>query len=255
MKTKPILFSTPVVQAILNGTKTQTRRTQGLEKFNTNPDWYRYDGPLLDDHFNTPTYTHYFEALGIQGDPLEQYIGVESKVKPGDILWVRETFAHTEQLNLHQTDYGFQYVYKADNQPWIDYEGWKWKPSIFMPKEACRLFLKVTDVKVERLQDISESDAIAEGIESFYNKLFKQTRYRDYYDGKRRHRDFDMYPETAKSVGFSHYGGNPWPDWKDPISSFCSLWQSINGKQSWEANPWVWVYKFEQCEMPKTFLS
>lgn len=88
------------------------------------------------------------------------------------------------------------------------------KPSIFMPREACRLFLKVTDVRAERLQDITEQDAIAEGI-----SLHKYG-YRDYLDWDSHH--------------------------TDPKESFRSLWISINGKDSWDQNPWVWVYQFEK---------
>ena len=123
-----------------------------------------------------------------------------------------------------------------------------------MPKEAARIFLKVTNVRCERLQDISEEDAIAEGIDRFENSLFNETRYRDYTDGKRRDKDFNRYPEIAKQVGYSHYGGNPWPDWCDPITSFQSLWQSINAKKHpWKFNPWVWVYEFERIEKPENF--
>lgn len=124
-----------------------------------------------------------------------------------------------------------------------------------MPKEAARIFLKVTNVRVERLQDISEDDAIAEGIDRFENTLFNETRYKDYTDGKRRDKEFNQYPETAKQIGYSHFGGNPWPDWRDPISSFQTLWQSINAKKHpWDSNPWVWVYEFERIEKPENFL-
>jgi hypothetical protein len=104
----------------------------------------------------------------------------------------------------------------------------KWKPSIFMPKKKCRIFLEITDVRVERLQDISEEDAIAEGIKkTWINDDIKQCRFKNYInDGK----------------------GS-----KSPIDSFNSLWVSINGKDSWKANPWVWVYEFKVVEKPKDF--
>ena len=126
MKAKPILFSTPMVQAILRRQKWQTRRVVKPPKKWT----------------DTPPFS------------------------PGDILWVRETWQHTKVLNLHPTDGCYGYVYRADAQPWEDYEGWKWKPSIFMPKEACRLWLKITSAREERLQSISEVDAKAEGFDS-----------------------------------------------------------------------------------------
>ena len=99
-----------------------------------------------------------------------------------------------------------------------------------MPKEACRLFLKITSIKVERLQDISEEDAIAEGVLSIPAKSF----------GK----EFRAYVDYLASG--SYY----------PISefSFESLWQSINGEESWNANPFVWIITFEKIQKPADFL-
>src|SRR5690554_3627422 len=97
---KPILFSTPMVQAILKGQKSQTRRVvKPPKKCNAIP----YPFP------------------------------------PGDILWVRETWQHTKILNLHPSDEDYGYMYRADGGDWEYIDGWSWKPSIFMPKEACRL--------------------------------------------------------------------------------------------------------------------
>lgn len=134
---KPILFSTPMVQAILKGQKWQTRRV--------------VKDPLA---ISLAEAGHYNNVLTL------------CNRRPVDVLWVRETWQHTKVLNLHPTDENYGYVYRADGQPWEDYEGWSWKPSIFMPKEACRIFLKVTNVRVERLQLISEADARAEGVDS-----------------------------------------------------------------------------------------
>ena len=164
---KPILFSTPMVQAILRGEKTQTRREVKYWKKITNP-----------------------------------------KIV-GDILWVRETWQHTKALNLHISDENHGYVYKADGEPWEDYENWKWKPSIFMPKDACRIFLKITKIRIERLEDITKEDAIAEGIEKW---------------------------ENCNSTGGVH----------PAIASFRSLWTSINGFDNLNSNPWVFVYDFER---------
>ena len=98
--------------------------------------------------------------------PYPRIDDVRARFIPGDILWVRETWQHTKVLNLHPTDANYGYVYRADGREWEDIEGWKWKPSIFMPKEACRLFLKIKNVRNERLQSISEADARAEGFDS-----------------------------------------------------------------------------------------
>jgi hypothetical protein len=112
---KQILFSTEMVQAILDGWKTQTRRVVKT-----------------------------IDARGFRTAnlPFEDFYGREFKCpygQPGDVLWVRETWAHTSQLNINPEDENYGYVYKADGQPWEDYEGWKWKPSIHMPREAARM--------------------------------------------------------------------------------------------------------------------
>lgn len=239
MRTKPILFSTPMVHAILNGQKTQTRRVVKWNK--------KIENPKLG--FTAFCDEREFAVRGVHENGQYGESLFNAPICKGDVLWVRETWE--KMINGHNEEY---FVYKADD--YFEKPCEKWKPSIFMPKEACRLFLEVTKVRLERLHDIKEFDAIAEGIDSFYNELFKETRYRDYYHGKRRDRDFDAYPNTAKSIGYSHYGGNPWPDWRDPIASFSSLWESINAKkQSWDSNPWVWVYEFKQVEKPFDFIT
>lgn len=153
---KPILFSTPMVEAILRGDKNQTRRKikhknkieevrpviRCLENEN---DWGKY---ILTDEFG------------------EDFL-IKPKYNIDDQIWVRETWQHTKEIYLHPTDENYGYVYKADGHPWEDYEGWKWKPSIFMPKDACRIYLKVKNVRVERLEDITKEDAINEGIEKW----------------------------------------------------------------------------------------
>ena len=124
---------------------------------------------------------------------------------------------------LHISDDNWGYIYKAseNGEDWeSNSEDWKWKPSIFMPKEACRLFLEVTDIRVERLQDISEEDAISEGIERL--KPDGDLSYKSYAV------DYD-------ACVF-------------PIVSYQTLWQKINGKESWDENPFVWVIEFKKLE-------
>jgi hypothetical protein len=200
---KPILFSTPMVQAILKGQKTQTRR-------------------VVKD-------PHAIDLLEM-GQP-NNALSLCSR-RPGDILWVRETWQHTKVLNLHPTDDCYGYVYRADGQPWEDYEGWTWKPSIFMPKEACRIFLQVTNIRVERLDAISETDAIEEGIELIEHNCFK-----NYMQGK------DWFYNHKNQNGFEMLEG--------PIGSFFSLWAKINGNDSLNENPLVWVYEFEVISKPR----
>jgi hypothetical protein len=139
-KERPILFSTPMVQAILEGRKTMTRRVMKLQ-------------PGDGEHYECLGGNEwaYMSVGGMSGPYTCPYGNV------GDILWVRETF-------FNDADFGEPpaYVYKADNE---DYPRGSsvWKPSIFMPKEAARIWLEIVDVKVERLQDISRGDAMSEG--------------------------------------------------------------------------------------------
>ena len=208
MNFKPILFSTPMVQAILGGQKTQTRRT-----IKPQPD---------------------SRGLRTTNVEFEDWHGREIKPKAqiGNILWVRETFQVTDWEHPTNDNYGYIYKASENGKDWEDNnQGWKWKPSIFMPKEACRLFLEVTDVRVERLQDISHADAKAEGIESYQNN---QANFRNYnYTGNNDPLKFNFL-----------FAGN----------SFKSLWESINGRDSWNANPWVWVYEFKKINKPENFI-
>jgi hypothetical protein len=153
---KPILFQTEMIRAILEGRKTQTRRIIkpqpeedikliGPEMYNpalADKNGFLYPGPEV---FGVYTYDGEFGVKFPYG-------------KVGDVLWVRETWRGIEQ----ETG-GFRYEYKATEKiNLVD----KWKPSIFMPREAARIFLEVTDLRVERVRDISEEDARAEGVSS-----------------------------------------------------------------------------------------
>jgi hypothetical protein len=224
MNIKPILFSTPMVQAILEGRKTMTRRIVKPQP----PDWCKY--------FGTSIFTPkgYISGRGESPEGYgEKFIKCQYGTK-GDILWLRETWqkhcieTETDENTWAATEYKStgQYVYKADNYilPKDSVVFGKWKPSLFMPKEACRLFLKITNVKVERLQDISEEDAYKEGC-----------------DKKLGHKFNISCGESLEEVPHRFI--------------FYKLWQSINGEQSWNDNPYVWVLEFEQCEKPLNFLK
>lgn len=200
-KERPILFSAPMVQAILDERKTVTRRTKGLMEISANLS------------FN---FKHF--AAGIHGSQAAWFESKDGTIKEiqlpyqiGDILWVRESSYFHKQEN--------KWFYKATDPltDSIEY-GYRWKPGIHMPRLACRLFLEVLEIKVERLHAISEKDAISEGVESL-TKFDQHAGYKDY-----------MYvPEIGLSTA---------------KQSFQSLWSSINGEQSWETNPWVWVITF-----------
>lgn len=216
-KIVPMLFKTEMVEAILNGNKTETRRIIKFPK--------DYDGEKVFDNgsFGIKYTSNDFEDCVKRLAP---------KINVNDIIWVRETFQITDFLHLSDENYGYIYKASENGKEWgKNSENWKWKPSLFMPKEACRIFLKVVSVHVERLHDIDEQSAINEGI-LMDVKLpiadFKtKTLYRDYRN------------ETAGCA--------------DARSSYMTLWQKINGKDSWDQNPFVWVYKFERTEKPLNF--
>lgn len=224
VKTKPILYATEMVQAILEGRKTQTRRTKGLEEINKKPDFYRYNRPC-DQFDDFPKDCHIFLDDKINTGA---YI-VKCPYEIGDILWVRETFT-----GIEQNDGKLKYHYKADSN-WALDKALKiyWKPSIHMPKEAARLFLKITNIRVERLFEISEEDAISEGIECKIVENMKE--YRAYLVKDSEH----------------VFGKNSYPD--TPQCSFLELWEKINGKESVNSNPWVWVIEFEKVDKPENF--
>lgn len=199
MEIKPILFSTPMVQAILDGRKTQTRRV--IKPYPTGVFEQISPGLCMDRHAS-----------------LNNTISIKSKYQIGDFLWVRETWQRSEYtLN------GFTYKAYAHSE-----KTGKWKPSIFMPKEAARIFLKVTNVRKERLHDLSKDDAVKEGIEPI-----------------------EVWND--KLVSDQNIFKNYLKDLRGPLSprlSFFTLWESINGKESLGNNPWVWVYDFERIERP-----
>lgn len=233
MKLIPLLFSTPMVQAERAGRKTMTRRTRGLDKFNENPDRFRYDGIDEED----PT-IHWFEVLDENGNPTEDYQGIRCPYgQAGDVLWVRETFRRSMDVDTQEEriDYaadnpepiyrcdgdGFQMFNKKGEEMMVPF-----KPNIHMPFAACRTFLKNQKLHLERLQDITKEDAISEGVE--------------YLD------DFHYKWYGKLPSGFVCAQA------KSAIDSFYSLWESINGEGSWDKNPWVWVVSFERCEKPTT---
>lgn len=196
---KPIIFSTPMVQAILDGKKTQTRRVIKID-----------DAP---ENWN----------ISIAGTSIvrtEPYDVKLPRYAAGDILWVRETWAKSYRENYYRADAplncnGSECVSGGcDIAVYCERTGgfMKWRPSIHMPKEAARIFLRVTDVRVERLQDITEEDAIAEG----------------------------MSKTLVDGVIFISAKGN-----------FHVFWDSLNIKRGygWDTNPWVWVIEFERVKV------
>jgi len=241
MRELPILFQTEMVQSILAGRKDMTRRTRGLKEINENPDQW-----VIPHRFHCEK-----ERLTNTGKIAMRNIETDTVLtltcpygKAGDVLWVREAFRKYFHVNEHgYTDFDKEIIdYVADNpEPINEVDGDGFaiynkdgsekfipnRPSIHMPKEAARIWLKVVSVKAERAQDISEEDALREGIQFYVDDLGK--RYKDY---------------TANAKGY----GDPQHDYPTVATakeSFRSLWISINGKESWNVNPWVWVIEYE----------
>jgi len=224
MKERPIIFNAEMVNAILSGRKTQTRRPV---KF-----------PFIDRNIGCELSGNELAGEIAAGNFWNSYLG-----QPGVRLWVRETCQSKE------LESGLDVVfYPADNTEipvnahpldagnWVDlyrYRGGEGKivPSIHMPRWASRITLEITGVRVERLNSINENDALAEGL----SEITKDGRTYKYGIPVR-----DVYPGNDNC-------GWPWHEWEHyPISAYSKLWQSISGAESWQANPWVWVIEFKR---------
>lgn len=247
MKQIPILFKPEMVEAILNDLKTQTRRVIHGQPF-VHPDHVAVLGSVIafatEKNFNNIAYCPYGN--------------------PGDVLWVREAWQKRNEKALLM---GFdKYFHKAGHKYCNDAG---WKPSIHMPKEACRLFLENKNVRVQRISEISDEDCIAEGIKLVYDE------------------DLESGNMFTSGKWYRNYGKSG-PSFLKPRESFISLWQSINGVPKpiqevidgklktigyivcpfneeyaepfsgltkWRGkpltvvtNPWVWVIDFERME-------
>lgn len=211
----PILFSTPMVEAILAGRKTMTRR---VVKFNE--EQYNEYGNLCYSIKGNGTQK---AASNQEKDDLnDSFFGILDYCpygNPGDSLWVRETWVNLGHNNCQDGKEQENYViYKASEngkECEKNTEGWRWRPSIFLKKKDCRIWLEKTNTRVERLHDISEEDAIAEGVEQN-----RDGSWHDYLEPRR------LWHDSAKA-------------------SFQSLWMKINGEKSWHANPWLWCNNFK----------
>lgn len=221
-KERPILFSGPMVRAILDGRKTQTRR---IVKPQPSSGWSPESPPVL-GHIASPHPKRgrfgLFVKRGVGTDFPETDLIPCPYGRPGDRLWVRETWNARPVLEVDSGMYEAWEPYEAipKQQPsnaWVyfeadgDEEG-PWRPSIHMPRWASRKTLEITSVRVERLQDISGMDAKREGV--------------------------------SVPAHLPHDGA----DLDYARREYRRLWQSINGPGSWDANPWVWVIEFKRAE-------
>ena len=236
LRQRPILFSTPMVLANLDGIKTQTRRIKGkmLKRINENLSYPWKVTKQTRPHY-TPDFTlvysetWLFECAGINSISVSCPYG-----RVGDILYGRET--------LYYDDHTPCWGYQADNEE-LDcaYTGILERtdkvciPSIHMPKIAARLWLEITAIRVERLQDISEADASAEGVASV-----------GVTDGKGN--DSVRYQDYLQRYDIDH----PLHKWcYSPKDSYKTLWESINGRVSWAENPYVWAITYKRIDKPK----
>lgn len=205
----PILFNADMVRAILDGRKTVTRRTVRYKYWNTEMKMRtdKYGTRPIEIQKDIEGETHGKNPDGSTWHKLLPYIEKNPPYKKGDILYVRETWRE------HSPGFDNLFIYKAD---YADGSvNVKWHPSIHMPKEAARIWLKITDVRVERLQDMDRMDAVKEGIDTrcCINLAHALIKFRKLWDS------------TIKKSDISLYG--------------------------WEANPWIWVIEFERCEKPE----
>lgn len=196
----PILFNTDMVRAILEGRKTVTRRAVKREN--------------IEDVLNSPARK---DNQDMEDSKFIRCL-IDSPYEPGDILYVRETW--NEDILFEDER---RYFFRADeNDDMVDEIDWR--PSIHMPKKAARIWLKVTDVRVERLQDITEEQAETEG--------------------------------GIDNRGFIHNAENEYNNIHSARDHFAQIWNSTIKKPDldrygWGVNPWVWAIEFERCEKPE----
>lgn len=223
MKERPILFSAPMVRAILDGSKTQTRRVCKIPEKAEHVQYWSPPSGRSQPGWADPGVNYWTES-GNHIDPCPYG-------QPGDSLWVRETWGMFEPNPdmVERKESGFDWKWIAQNPTALAY--WKrrvayrascmgtsygndpevkrWRPSIHMPRALSRITLEITGVHVERLQDIGVEECIAEGANVHQAEIIKH--------------------------GCSA-----------SIMAYRSIWESINGTDSWDANPWVWVIEFKK---------
>ncbi|ARS51532.1 hypothetical protein [Kushneria konosiri] len=240
-KERPILFSGPMVRALLDGRKTQTRRAL---KDQPPEGCGEIEGPSM-----------FAPTVFVRGEaqPGPELFGAFSEDgewsikcpygQPGDRLWVREAHVLLPRTayrgsigtgTIDQVEHPTDGYTAAVFREGFDRSGApRWRPSIHMPRWASRILLEVVSVRVERLKDISEKDAKAEGLAEISKdgKMFK----------------FGI-PDRDGLPGTDDHGW-PWRDWKHSArNAYWQLWESINGDGSWDANPWVWVVEFKRID-------
>lgn len=253
VREKPILFSAPMVRALLAGKKTQTRRLLNPQPIQS----------IMDaDHWR-----EFNEVVGVGLLPAEA--GGERQIgwtwkgtrfmpwprsirhmspygMPGERLWVRETWAMEPEFDrLKPSDVAraaVEYLADGKRRPPLNdvlFSRGKTRVSIFMPRWASRITLEVTGVRVERVQDISEEDAVAEGVTASY---FGESWLCVEHDGRTYNALCEPTDEDKKALLLVKH--RPREMMTDARGNYRRLWMEINGLESWDANPWVWVVSF-----------
>ncbi|EJN06441.1 hypothetical protein [Herbaspirillum sp. YR522] len=210
MKERPILFSAPMVRALLAGQKTQTRRA--------------FSKRMIDTMYNAAhmgEVSYFIDGGEMEENDLSYVADWCPYGKIGDRMWVRETWRGVVEISppdAIKPEYGVaRYIPAQEHCKRIEYAATQecgddpWRPSIHMPRWACRILLEIVSVRVEKLNDCSVSDALAEGVFTWWREI----------------------EQTAS-------------DHPAPPAIYRELWESINGAGSWAANPWVWVVEFRR---------
>jgi hypothetical protein len=230
-KEKPILFSTPMVKAILADRKSKTRRLNRLKEINENPNQWDLDSFEVDPELMAwdkngdcyPLIKKGLIATFTNNEYGEVFRNIKCPWEVGDVLWVRETWQYIPAQYdglagiLSEPTSPSEFIYRADGEM---QEGRKWRSPRYMPRKAARLFLEVKDIQPERLCDITEEDAKAEGCE--LNEV---------------------------SVNCNHGTASTIIDLS--VEHFINIWDSINSKRGygWDINPWDWVVEFARIKL------
>jgi len=216
MKTRPILFSGPMVRALLAGEKTQTRRIIKSQPYSNG---YHFDGQeiLCHNDYLPPSAMLMDVKFGNYIDTISNLEGWESLCpygQPGDRLYVRETWNFNKNAigSAREEDGPFEYAADGHKSQTIDD---RWWPSIHMPRYASRIMLEITKVRIEQLHDITDDDAYDEGVQTWAAEVQEN--------------------------------GNKFSSIR---SAWQALWEGINGVESWKSNPWVWVVEFKRVTPP-----
>ena len=216
----PILFNTEMVRAILDDRKMVTRRViKPANPFRNKEGYCQGNGLWIDGYSKNDEPNGHIKDYSVSSCWMRKkyYIEKYAPYQKGDILYVRETWFKDVERYMYRADYSSEEKFYKNGKEIV----MKWRPSIHMPKEAARIWLKVTDVRVERLQEITGTGILAEGVDNGKSNPAMGKRW----ENMQRITFENLWNSTIKKSDFARYG--------------------------WDANPWVWVIDFERCEKPE----